>query len=160
MSDSVIRSYVKQPVKYSSPLTGEGSGGGGSNSNKLINLAKTLRKRPTEAEKLLWKHLKLKQMKGLKFRRQQPIDNYIVDFVCLEKRIVIELDGGHHAEQTEMDTKRDLYLKKQGFVILRFWNNDVYQNIEGVLDIIIQNCSNHPPLNPLQSREGIFTSPK
>ena len=125
--------------------------------NKLTNLGKALRKRPTEVEKLLWKHLKLKQMEGLKFRRQQPIDNYIVDFVCFEKRIVIELDGGQHAGQKEMDIERDIYLRGQGFIILRFWNNEVLQNTKGVLEVITENCLTHPPLSPLPSREGRIT---
>ncbi|MEW6327525.1 MAG: endonuclease domain-containing protein [Thermodesulfobacteriota bacterium] len=121
---------------------------------KLTELGKVLRKRPTDAEQLLWKHLRMKQMEGLKFRRQQPVDKYIVDFVCFEKRLVIEIDGGQHATQKEKDTERDIYLKSQGFRVLRFWNNEVLQNINGVLMAIRENCLSHPPLNPLPSREG------
>ena len=82
--------------------------------NKMTALGKALRKRPTDAEQLLWRHLRLKQMEGFEFRRQQPIDNYIVDFVCFEKRLVIEVDGGQHATQ-EKDALRDKYLQQQGF---------------------------------------------
>jgi very-short-patch-repair endonuclease len=111
----------------------------------IIALGKALRNRPTDAEQLLWKHLRLKQMEGLKFRRQQPIDNYIVDFVCLEKRIVIEVDGGQHATQKDDDVVRDKYLRQQGFHVLRFWNNEVLQNINGVLEIIRESCLSPAP---------------
>jgi len=123
-------------------------------SGKLVNIAKNLRKRSTDAENLLWRHLRVKQLEGLKFRRQQPIGNYIVDFVCFEKRVVIEVDGGQHTIEKERDNERDRWLKGQGFIVLRFWNNDVLKNINGVLEVIGVNCLNHPPLNPLPSREG------
>jgi very-short-patch-repair endonuclease len=122
--------------------------------DKLNNIAKNLRNRPTEAEKLLWRHLRAKQLEGLKFRRQQPIDNYVVDFVCFEKRIVIEIDGGQHAIQRDKDIVRDKYLIENEFKILRFWNNEVLQNIEGVLEVIRENCLCHPPLSPLPSKGG------
>lgn len=112
--------------------------------NKMIALGKALRKRPTDAEQLLWRHLRLKQMEGFKFRRQQPIDNYIVDFVCFEKRLVIEVDGGQHATQ-EKDALRDKYLQQQGFNVLRFWNNEVLQNINGVLEMIREHCLSPSP---------------
>jgi very-short-patch-repair endonuclease len=96
----------------------------------------------------LWRHLRARQLEGLKFRRQQPIDNYIVDFVCFEKRIVIEVDGGQHMVEKEKDTERDDHLKRHGFRVLRFWNNDVLTNIGGVLEVIRDNCLNHPPLTP------------
>lgn len=87
-------------------------------------------------------------MEGLKFRRQQPIDNYIADFICFENRLIIEVDGGQHAEQKEKDIERDTYLQQQGFSVLRFWNNDVLQNIDGVLAVIRENCLSHPSLTP------------
>ena len=113
--------------------------------NKMIALGKVLRKRPTDAEQLLCKHLRLKQMEGLKFRRQQPIDNYIVDFICLERMIVIEVDGGQHATHKEDDIVRDSYLSHQGFHVLRFWNNEVLQNINGVLEAIRDSCLSPAP---------------
>ncbi len=113
--------------------------------DKMTFLAKALRNRPTDAEKLLWKYLRQKQMEGLKFRRQQPIDNYIVDFICLEKRIVIEVDGGQHAIRKEEDIVRDEYLRRQGFQVLRFWNNEVLQNIRGVLEVVRENCLSPAP---------------
>ena len=111
---------------------------------KLNALAGKLRKRSTNAEKLLWKHLRQKQIEGLKFRRQQAIDNYIVDFVCFENRLVIEIDGGQHSE--EKDKERDSYLKKQGFRVIRFWNNEVLNNVQGVLEVIKETCLSCPPV--------------
>ncbi|MFZ3105205.1 MAG: endonuclease domain-containing protein [Smithella sp.] len=111
----------------------------------MTALGKVLRKRPTDAEKVLWKQLQRKQIEGFKFRRQQPIDNYIVDFVCFEKRIVIEVDGGQHATQSEDDIARDTYLRQQGFKVLRFWNNEVLQNINGVLEVIRESCLSPAP---------------
>jgi very-short-patch-repair endonuclease len=109
--------------------------------------AKVLRKNFTDTERLLWKYLRAKQMHGCKFRRQEPIGNYIVDFVCQEKRIVIEVDGGQHSTDAKRDNERDKWLKGQGYKVLRFWNNEVLTNIEGVLEVI-WNCLNHPPLTP------------
>jgi len=120
--------------------------------HKINKLGKALRKRPTEVERLLWKHLRMRQMEGFKFRRQQPIDKYIVDFVCFENRVIIEVDGGQHS--AEKDIERDSYLKRHGFKVLRFWNNEVLTNISGVLEVIRKDCLSHPPLNPLPSREG------
>jgi very-short-patch-repair endonuclease len=122
--------------------------------SNIKELGKALRKRPTDAEQLLWRHLRMKQMEGLKFRRQQPIDHYIADFVCFENRIIIEVDGGQHAAEGNKDKERDSYVQQLGFKVLRFWNNEVFQNITGVLEVIRENCLSHPPLNPLPSREG------
>jgi very-short-patch-repair endonuclease len=115
----------------------------------MSHLAKKLRKNSIDAERLLWKYLRSKTIEGLKFRRQQPIENYIVDFVCFEKKIVIELDGGQHAVEKEKDTERDGWLESQGFKVLRFWNNDVLMNIQGVLKMVKTNCL----------RQTITTSP-
>ena len=83
-----------------------------------------------------------------KFRRQQPIGPYIVDFACLEKRLIIELDGGQHAEQLEYDSERDAWLCEQGFTVLRFWNNDALQNINGAKESILSKLECPPFLNP------------
>ncbi|MDP3260080.1 MAG: endonuclease domain-containing protein [Thermodesulfovibrionales bacterium] len=122
--------------------------------NKLIHIAKNLRKRLTDAEKLLWFHLKTRQVEELKFRRQEPIGRYIVDFVCYERGIVIEVDGSQHAIEKEKDEERDNWLKREGFNVLRFWNNEVLKNTKGVLEVIRKECLSHPPLHPLPSREG------
>ena len=116
--------------------------------SQMSNLAKDLRKNSTDAERLLWKYLRSKTIEGFKFRRQQPIENYIVDFVCLEKRIVIEVDGGQHAVEKEKDTERDRWLESQGFKVLRFWNNDVIENIDGVTEVIAENLKSTPFLSP------------
>jgi very-short-patch-repair endonuclease len=116
----------------------------------IHKIAKVLRKRPTDAERLLWKHLKAKQLEGFKFRRQQPIGNYVADFVCFEKRIVVEIDGSQHAveKEREKDITRDSWFTKQGFKILRFWNNEVMQQTEGVLEVIKNTCLSCPSLTP------------
>ena len=114
--------------------------------NKNTPLAKKLRKNMTDTEKFLWKHLRREQLSGYKFRKQAPIGRFIVDFVCLEKRLVIEIDGGQHATMREKDRKKDHWLKEEGYRVLRFWNNDVLQNINAVLEIILKDCQGHPPL--------------
>ena len=98
--------------------------------------ARALRKRQTDAERLLWYRLRSRQLAKCKFRRQQVMGVYIVDFVCLEPKLIIELDGGQHATQIEYDAKRSIYLNSLGFKVLRFWNNDVLNNIESVLESI------------------------
>jgi very-short-patch-repair endonuclease len=88
-------------------------------------IAKSLRKQMTDAERLLWERLRCKQMEGYKFRRQCPIGRYIVDFVCLEKRLVMEVDGGQHAVRREADAARSAWLATRGYKVLRSWNHEV-----------------------------------
>ena len=107
----------------------------------LTRFAKNLRKNTTYVEALLWKNLRAKRFDGIKFRRQQPIQNFIVDFVSFENRIIIELDGGQHATNAARDDLRDRTLAESGFTVLRFWNNEVLENLDGVLEIIRQACS-------------------
>jgi very-short-patch-repair endonuclease len=123
---------------------------------KLTPFSKSLRKRATDTEQLLWRHLRAKRFGGLNFRRQQPIGTYIVDFVCFEQKIIVELDGGQHGLPEEMnhDNKRDEWFEAQGYRVLRFLDNEVLKNTRGVLEVIWKHCLNHPPLNPLPSREG------
>ncbi|GBE35111.1 hypothetical protein BMS3Bbin06_01647 [bacterium BMS3Bbin06] len=113
---------------------------------KLTHLSRNLRKRETDAERLLWQHIRSKQIDGFKFRRQQCIGRYIVDFVCFERKAVIEVDGGQHSEE-RADKARDRWLNKEGFQVLRFWNNEVLLNLKGVLEVI-RKFLNHPPLTP------------
>jgi very-short-patch-repair endonuclease len=108
----------------------------------LISLSRNLRKRQTDAENLIWRHLRRKQVEGLRFRRQHPIGKYIVDFVCLEKQLILEIDGGQHAIEIDKDRNRDQWLLAEGYRILRFWNNDVFENLPGVLETIRLNCLN------------------
>ena len=109
---------------------------------KLTNIARNLRRRSTDTERFLWRHIRAKQLEDLKFRRQQPIGDYIVDFVCFEKRVIIELDGGQHTYDTEKnkDLIRDKWFEEQGYKVLRFWNNDVLENMNGVLEMIGEAC--------------------
>ena len=100
--------------------------------------ARQLRKNPTEAEQALWKHLRLCQLGEYKFRRQQPIGWYIVDFVNFEKRVVIELDGGQHSQQVDYDAERTAWLNAQGYLVLRFRNNQVMKEVEAVKAAILQ----------------------
>ena len=126
--------------------------------NSLHSFARELRNNTTDAERLLWRYLKNSQIEGVKFRRQQPIEAYIVDFVSFDKKIVIELDGGQHSENEEYDGQRDACLRANGFVVLRFWNNEIIENIEGVLEVIREQCLSvtPPPPDPLPQGEGEF----
>lgn len=114
--------------------------------NPKTQTARKLRNNLTEAEKKLWYYLRGKNLKA-KFRRQQPIGPYFPDFVCLEKRLIIELDGGQHFN-SENDKLRDEFFKKENFTVLRFWNNQVIENMEGVLLTIKNIFNRHPPLAP------------
>ena len=99
--------------------------------------ARNLRKNQTNAESTLWAELRSRQLCGRRFKRQHPIGNYIVDFVCLESRLVVELDGGQHLASSEYDETRTSYLSSRGFSVLRFWNNQVFPEIEGVKEAIL-----------------------
>jgi very-short-patch-repair endonuclease len=120
----------------------------------FTNIARNLRKQATKAETLLWGKLKMRQMQGFKFRRQQPIGPYIIDFVTFEKKLIIELDGGQHAIEREKDEKRDAWLKEQGYEVLRFWDNQVLENLDGVLEVI-KNKILSPSPNPSPKGRGI-----
>ena len=102
----------------------------------MLDKAKSLRTHQTEAEQRLWYHLRAHRFMGLKFKRQKPMGPYIVDFVCLEHRLIIELDGGQHADQKSYDSQRDAWLRGQGFQVMRFWNNDVMKQLDEVLEQI------------------------
>ena len=88
----------------------------------------------TEAEKLLWSKIRRKQLNGVKFCRQKIVGNYIVDFLSFEKKLIIELDGGQHADQVEYDKKRTAFLEQQGFTVIRFWNTEVLLETDSVLE--------------------------
>ena len=98
-------------------------------------LQRRLRKTMTDAELKLWQSLRCRQLQDCKFRRQHPWGDFILDFACLNRMLVIELDGGQHAESTD-DLRRDRILQDTGFTVLRFWNNDVLTNTEAVVDVI------------------------
>lgn len=100
-----------------------------------------MRSNQTDAEQRLWYHLRAHRFMGLKFKRQKPVGRYIADFVCMEHRLIIELDGGQHAEEAAYDEQRDAWLRGQGYTVLRFWNNDVMQQLDSVLEQIASALS-------------------
>lgn len=101
-----------------------------------------------DAEKRLWNHLRNRQLGGHKFRRQKPIGSYIVDFVCIEKKMIIEIDGGQHAIEQAKDEKRTEFLEENGYMVLRFWNNDVMRCTDAVLNKILSVLSGNVPPHP------------
>lgn len=103
-----------------------------------------LRQNMTDAERRLWTHLRAHRLTGAKFRRQQPIGRYIVDFVCFESRLIVEADGSQHLESAA-DLERDAWLASQGYRILRFWNNDILNNTGAVLQSIAEMIAPSPP---------------
>ena len=112
--------------------------------------AQDLRQHSTDAEQALWKRLRNRQLAGYKFRRQVPIGKYIVDFVCFERNVVIEVDGGHHQEQARYDTARTTWLESQGFRVLRFWNHEILADTEAVQEALLvalqgDSLSPNPP---------------
>ena len=114
---------------------------------RLRQYARDLRKNGTDAEIRLWCFLRANRL-GFKFKRQVPIKRFIVDFLCYEKRLIIELDGGQHQTNRIYDEQRTVELKQCGFQVLRFWNNDVLQETNTVLEVI------YKALSPTLSREG------
>ena len=115
-------------------------------SPQTLQKAQALRHDQTDAEGLLWHYLCNKQLGGYKFRRQQPIGPYIADFACLPQKLLIELDGGQHATRQDYDEKRDAFLRERGYRVLRFWNNEVFENCLGVLERVYAVLPHHPPL--------------
>ena len=133
--------------------------------------ARHLRRNMTDVERHLWHRLRERQIKGFKFRRQHPFREYVLDFVCLEAKVVIELDGSQHFAAQSSDAARTSKLEAAGFQVLRFWNNEVLSNIEGVLEVIwraLPEDIRPPPsqpsplqaegVNPVQT-ESSFTQP-
>jgi very-short-patch-repair endonuclease len=104
--------------------------------------ARNLRATPTDAEMRLWSRLRLRQLHGFRFRRQHPIGIYIVDFFCAEAKLIIEVDGGQHADDSD---KRTAWLEGRGYRVVRFWNNEVLSNIDGVLLTIAATVHTAPP---------------
>ena len=107
--------------------------------------ARALRRNMTDAERLLWRSIRDRQMGGWKFRRQHPIQPFIVDFVCVERKLIIEVDGGQHANKVQEDASRSGYLRNKGYRILRFWNNQVLKETEAVLDMILTALDDDTP---------------
>ena len=103
--------------------------------------SRKLRHEMTDAELKLWRHLRLRQILGAKFRRQHPCGKYIVDFACIEAKLVIEVDGGQHGERNTQDGERTLWLESEGWKVVRFWNNEVLENTQAVLNVIHASLS-------------------
>jgi very-short-patch-repair endonuclease len=112
--------------------------------SKPIGLSRVLRKNQTDAEHQLWMILRNHQFEGWKFRRQQPLGKYIVDFVSFDAKLIIEVDGGQHNQLRNLDedAHRSKFLEQQGFRVIRFWNSDVLQNLEGVASNILEAVGN------------------
>ncbi|NJD89768.1 MAG: endonuclease domain-containing protein, partial [Betaproteobacteria bacterium] len=106
--------------------------------------ARSLRRAPTEAENRLWYYLRDRRLSGAKFRRQVPIGPYVVDFLCVTASLIVEADGGQHSERAGYDEERTRYLEARGYRVVRFWNNDVIGNIEGVMQAIAMALTPDP----------------
>jgi len=124
------------------------------NQNRLISPhAKQLRQDLTDAERALWHELRARRLSGFEFKRQWTLGPYVVDFCCWEARPIVEVDGGQHND--EMDARRTTWLEGEGYRVVRFWNNEVLENREGVLQAIIEALETHPLPGPLpQAGEG------
>lgn len=117
---------------------------------RLHQFAKEMRTSSTQAEAIIWYHLRAHRMSGVKFKRQVPIGDYIVDFAAKQARLIVEIDGGQHNEQ--VDQIRTRWLEQQGFKVLRFWNNEVLTNMDGVLESIklsLESANTPSPPAPL-----------
>lgn len=125
----------------------------------MKSFARQLRCQATDAERLLWKHLRARQLDGFKFRRQLVIEPYIVDFACLEAKLVVEADGGQHGEQHDRDDDRTMFLQARGWQVLRFWNHEILMETQAVLEQIhrelIRSPLKSPHPGPLPQGEGV-----
>ena len=115
--------------------------------------AQQLRNNATDAERLLWRHLSRRQLAGFKFSRQMPVGSFICDFLCREQMMIVEVDGGQHCENAQ-DRSRTAFLEGEGYRVVRFWNNEVRENVEGVLQAIGVALASGPPPTPSRLREG------
>jgi very-short-patch-repair endonuclease len=118
-----------------------------------VQRARQLRRDSTDAEKRLWRALRSK-LPQYKWRRQMPVGPYVADFACFAERLIVELDGGQHAEAAAYDEARTRFIKAQGYCVLRFWNNDVLSNTNGVLECITQSLSRGRGKEQRELREG------
>ncbi len=121
---------------------------------KTTEHSRDLRRNATKPEQALWSALRNRQIAGKKFRRQHPIDKYIADFCCLDAKLVVEVDGRSHEGQAEADAKRQAVIEGLGFRVLRVSNDDVLNNLEGVVEVIAERLGEGDPRTPLPCREG------
>jgi very-short-patch-repair endonuclease len=129
----------------------------------VVAAARKLRRSSTGVERKLWHRIRDKQVEDFRFRRQRPIGKYIVDFVSLEAKLIIEVDGGQHATREVQDAARTIFLESLGYRVVRFWNNEVIDDMEGVLERIratlLQSAKSNPTPRPPRGRGGSLTSP-
>ena len=118
------------------------------------DFARGLRRRQTDAERRIWARLRDRRLLGTKFARQVAIGPYIVDFCCRERKLIVELDGGQHEAHADYDVARTAFLQTLGYRVLRFWDNDVLANTDGVLQRVVEALSSARPLTPTLSPEG------
>ncbi|GIK84871.1 MAG: hypothetical protein BroJett026_03520 [Betaproteobacteria bacterium] len=121
---------------------------------RQLTFARQMRANASDAERVLWRHLRACRFDGHKFKRQQAIGPYIVDFVCFSSRLIVEVDGGQHLESSS-DVRRDAWLRAQGFKVLRLWNNDVLKRTESALEEILRQLPPSPPAPPPQGGRGV-----
>ena len=145
MAEPLAQSSAPSPL----PLAGEGGAqrrvrAEGKKADAAVR-ARKLRRASTDPERLLWAYLRNRHLGGYRFARQYPIGPYFADFVCRERRLVVELDGGQHSDSS-YDTARDRFLNRAGYSVLRYWNNDVTHNLNGVLDTLLLVLENRPSL--------------
>jgi very-short-patch-repair endonuclease len=118
-------------------------------------LAQSLRNHATDAERHFWRHLSRRQLRGYKFSRQMPIGPFVCDFLCRDAQLVVEIDGGQHDRNADRDASHTHYLEAEGFRVIRFWNNDVLENVEGVLTSILGALQAGPPPTPPAGGRGV-----
>jgi very-short-patch-repair endonuclease len=106
----------------------------------MLYRARELRRNTTKAEERLWRQLRSRNIEGLKFRRQHPVGSFIVDFYCPQSKLIIEVDGGSHADQQEYDQQRTEWLQARGYRVIRFTNDDVKEALDGVIERILEEC--------------------
>ena len=106
--------------------------------------ARSMRHQPVAPEKTFWSHVRDRRLGGHKFKRQVLIGSYIADFVCIERKFIVELDGGQHAERKVYDKRRDMFLLAQGFRVIRVWNIDLMENIDGVMEMVLGELERSP----------------
>ncbi|MBX3662129.1 MAG: endonuclease domain-containing protein [Burkholderiales bacterium] len=124
------------------------------NTQRGKTFARKLRKSETDAERKIWQQLHSRNLKGSKFRRQHPVGPYVVDFICINEKLIIELDGSQHQKQQGYDAERTAYLEQAGYRVLRFWDNDVLLRTESVMQAIFDAILISPHPNPLPTSVG------
>ncbi|MBX3650914.1 MAG: endonuclease domain-containing protein [Burkholderiales bacterium] len=124
------------------------------NTQRGKTFARSLRKSETDAERKIWQQLRSRNLNGAKFRRQHPIGHYVVDFICINEKLIIELDGSQHQQHKDYDAERTAFLEQSGYRVLRFWDNDVLLRTESVMQAIFDAVLASPHPSPLPTSVG------